>query len=108
MTVPFRDEEAGALMRAEALEIENQELREEIERLRDRVGENRDAYVTNVERQLAEMKKENAHLRGERLETIRSLRSRGNQLSSEQQYVALGGVALVLLAAVVGLLRSLF
>ncbi len=66
MSVPFREEETGALARAEALEIENQELREEIERLKDRVGENRDAYVTNLEEQLRALKAEVVHVKSER------------------------------------------
>lgn len=66
MSVPFREEETGALARAEALEVENQELREEIERLKDRVGENRDAYVANIENQLKALKSELADVKVKR------------------------------------------
>ena len=66
MSVPFREEETGALARAEALEIENQELREEIERLKDRIGENRDAYVTNIENQLKALKSEIVEVKAQR------------------------------------------
>lgn len=97
MSVPFREEDTGALARAEALEIENQELREEIERLKDRVGENRDAYVKHVEDQAADLRIENQHLRKQireradvRLAEMRENARQGNAVSFAVVLIAFG------------------